>query len=125
MRMISGGKWAPLKLIAIVALPLFVLDHLRGRSYPKGVPNENLRQNRRGRGTVIPPVGELRHVNDQLDTQALLIGAVDDVARGLRAYRGKGCVPVFGAFDLCAGPVKKRRSMEVFAKELLPEKKTW
>src|SRR4029453_5703924 len=46
MRMISGGKWAPLKLIAIVALPLFVLDHLGGRSYPKCVPNENLRQNR-------------------------------------------------------------------------------
>jgi len=43
--MISGGKWAPLKLIAIVALPLFVLDHLGGRSYPKCVPNENLRQN--------------------------------------------------------------------------------
>jgi len=38
-------KMAPLKLIAIVALPLFVLDHLSGRSYPKCVPNENLRQN--------------------------------------------------------------------------------
>src|SRR5438132_1433021 len=45
MRMISGGKWAPLKLIAIVALLLFVLAHLNGRSYPKCVPNENLRQN--------------------------------------------------------------------------------
>ena len=45
MRMILGGKWAPLKLIAIVALPLCILDHLRGRSYPKCVPNENLRQN--------------------------------------------------------------------------------
>ena len=43
--MISAGKWAPLKLIAIVTLPLCVLDHLRGRSYPKCVPNENLRQN--------------------------------------------------------------------------------
>src|SRR5437879_144675 len=40
MRMISCGKWAPLKLIAIVALPLCVLDHLSGRAYPKGVPNE-------------------------------------------------------------------------------------
>src|SRR5436309_2137041 len=44
-RMISGGKWAPLKLIAIVALPLIVLDHLNRRAYPKCIPNENLRQN--------------------------------------------------------------------------------
>src|SRR2546428_14126436 len=48
MRMMSCGKWAPLQLIALVALPLCVLDHLRGRSYPKGVPNENLRQNHLG-----------------------------------------------------------------------------
>src|SRR2546426_12818121 len=40
MSMISGGKWALLKLIAIVVLPLFVLDYLSGRSYPTCVPNE-------------------------------------------------------------------------------------
>jgi len=80
----------------------------------------------RGRGNVIPPVGELRHVNDQIDTQALLIGTVDDVARGLQAYRGKGLTHLsFGLSTYVPDPVKKRRSMEVFAKELLPEVKTW
>jgi hypothetical protein len=40
IRMISCGKWAPLKLITMVALPLGVLDHLSGRAYLKCVPNE-------------------------------------------------------------------------------------
>ena len=80
----------------------------------------------RGRGKVIPPVGELRHVNDQLDPQALLIGTVDDVARGLEAYRGQGLTHLsFGLSTYVPDPVKKRRSMELFAKELLPEVKTW
>ena len=80
----------------------------------------------RGRGNVIPPVGELRHVNDQIDTQTLLIGTVDDVARGLEAYRGQGLTHLsFGLSTYVPDPVKKRRSMELFAKELLPEVKTW
>jgi len=41
----SCGTWAPWQLMAIVALPLFVLDHRSGRPYPKCVSNENLRQN--------------------------------------------------------------------------------
>jgi alkanesulfonate monooxygenase SsuD/methylene tetrahydromethanopterin reductase-like flavin-dependent oxidoreductase (luciferase family) len=80
----------------------------------------------RGRGHAIPPVGELRHVNDQIDMQALLIGTVEDVARGLQAYRGQGLTHLsFGLSTYVPDPVKKRRSMEVFAKELLPEVKTW
>src|SRR5919198_1054711 len=35
MRIISGGKWAPLKRIAIVTLPLLSSLGLRGRSYLK------------------------------------------------------------------------------------------
>jgi alkanesulfonate monooxygenase SsuD/methylene tetrahydromethanopterin reductase-like flavin-dependent oxidoreductase (luciferase family) len=80
----------------------------------------------RGRGNRVPPVGELRHVNDQIDTQALLIGTVDEVARGLEAYRGKGLTHLsFGLSTYVPDPVKKRRSMELFAKTLLPEMKLW
>jgi len=50
----------------------------------------------------------------------------DDVARGLQAYRGKGLTHLsFGLSTYVPDPVKKRRSMEVSAKELLPEVKTW
>src|SRR6266567_989139 len=37
MRMISGGKWAPLKLIAIVALPHDALLVMEGEHTPNGL----------------------------------------------------------------------------------------
>ena len=40
--------------------------------------------------------------------------------------RGKGLTHLsFGLSTYVPDPVKKRRSMELFAKELLPEVKTW
>src|SRR5215831_19013391 len=46
MSMISCGKWAPLKLTAIVALPLACHHESEGEIIPQITSNENLRQSR-------------------------------------------------------------------------------
>src|SRR5947207_4191677 len=81
MRMISGGKWAPLTLIAIVALPLCVLDHLSGRAYSKCVPNKNLRQNPRGR--MEGGITQDNHALFELPNEPLK-GVIRDISGGTR-----------------------------------------
>ena len=72
-------------------------------------------------------MGQLRNVPGiGFVGQPAIVGTVDDVGRMLETYRNRGLTHMsFGLSTYVPDPVKKRRSMELFAKELLPELKKW
>jgi hypothetical protein len=92
IRMISCGKWAPLKLIAMVALPPDVLDHLSGRSYLKCAPNETCDRTgpvNRGTGSSSLPRSGHSGSGTRLRTRS----AITPGLRGRQRRRSAGAPP--------------------------------
>lgn len=72
---------------------------------------------------TVPPVGELRHVKDLSFFQApLIVGTPDDAIQEIERYSAETRVTHLVMWMQMAGldPKKSQRSMELFAKEVMP-----
>jgi len=72
---------------------------------------------------TVPPVGELRHVKDLSFFQApLIVGTPDDAIQEIKRYSAETRVTHLVMWMQMAGldPKKSQRSMELFAKEVMP-----